>query len=43
MTSGKLPLDAQPSSDYSTFSEKGDQLQNCDVIFFSQIFGPVCS
>ena len=27
----------------STFSEKGDQLQNRDIIFFSQIFGPVFS
>ena len=28
---------------YSTFSEKGDQLQNRDIIFFSRIFGPVFS
>ena len=28
---------------YSTFSEKGDQLQNRDIIFFFGIFGPVFS
>ena len=28
---------------HSTFSEKGDQLQNRDIIFFSRIFGPVFS
>ena len=27
----------------SSFSERGDQLQNRDVIFFSRIFGPVFS
>ena len=27
----------------SPFSEKGGQLENRDVIFFSQIFGPVFS